>query len=110
MLHHSRMVSHSIQVIQLYRGKPVESFFCVLRRKRGARIPQPFVVDAFKTSHVLLRYPVPHHVSRVQISAFSHGVPFRLVIQKCNRLFRYRVRIIKGYKCPALAVQQLDRV
>src|ERR1700730_2586897 len=104
MLDDSRLVCHPIQVIQLYGRKPVEGFFRVLRRKCGARISQSLVVYAFKTLHIFLRYAIPHHLSCVKISAFPHGMPCGVVVQKFDRFCDDSFRIVKRIKGATLFI------
>src|SRR5882762_4790453 len=81
VLYDSSVVSHPLQMIQLYRRKTVENLFRVLRRKGGAWIPQALVVHAFKAPHVLLSHTVPNHVPRIEVRTFPHGVTRGAIIQ-----------------------------
>src|SRR2546429_4040008 len=110
VLYDSSVVSHPLQMIQLYSRKMVENLFRVLRRKGGAWIPQALVVHAFKAPHVLLSHAIPNHVPRIEVRTFPHGVARGPIVQQLDRLFGNRLWVVEGNKHAALVVQQLDRV
>src|SRR5436309_12033959 len=67
VLCNSSLVSHPLQMIQLYGRKTVENLFRVLRRKCGAWIPQELVVHACKSPPVLLTRAIPDYVPRIAV-------------------------------------------
>src|SRR5205814_10305607 len=54
VLCNSSLVTHPLQMMQLYVRKTVENLLRVLRRTCGAWMPQALVVQAFKAPHVSL--------------------------------------------------------
>src|SRR5205814_3442419 len=66
--------------------------------------------NARKTFHITLRYPLPYHLPREQVSAFAHGVTNGRSIQKFDRLTRDCIGILERNERASAIIQQLERV
>lgn len=86
VLQNSRVISQPVQMVQFNFRQVIQRLLSRASGELDLRTFHAVAPDSCKTCHITLRYPLPDHFPREQISAFTHSVAVSRGIQKFDRL------------------------